>query len=199
MTKKSRRHYVRRKSGHFFFGFLACFFSFHAKSKDLTNNTSQSVDKFSWKEHRTLSWADFKGPVNIQSDESAAATCCSIGFKLDNSAGGQPGITVYNTFYIDRSWVKDDAKIESILVHEQGHFDLCELYTRALRSRMDTIDLSSANLKEVLVKIYADLSEEYETRQQAYEQETSHGTNLSEQHRWQDMISRELGLFNVSS
>lgn len=156
-------------------------------------NTSNVAMKFQWREHAKLSWDDFKGVVNTTHDESAAATCCSIGFKTNLPAnGGKPEIEVYNTFYADKSWVKSDARIQSILDHEQGHFDLCEIYTRKLKNRLDHFDLRALGVKELLMREYAELSKEYEIRQQAYELETIHGTNLAEQKRWQDMIAREL-------
>lgn len=195
MAKKSKRHGVRRRSKYLVLGFLASIFSIHAKSEDNRSNAQKDDKRFSWNENRKLSWNDFKGPVVTQNDESAAATCCSIGLTVDNDAAGEPVINVYNSFYINKSWVKEDARIESVLVHEQGHFDLCELYTRKLRTRVATIDLKSATAKEDLMNIYSALSDEYETRQQAYEQETAHGTIIHEQERWKEMIGNELGLF----
>lgn len=191
---KSKRQFVRRKSTHFFLGFIACWLSFSARGKDRLPNESAGT-RFSWNEHRQLSWTDFKGAVDTQSDESAAATCCSIGFKLDKDTTGTPQITVYNTFYIDRSWVKEDARIGSILAHEQGHFDLCEVYTRKLRASVSGINLASPTAKQELMKVYSALSDEYEVRQQAYERETAHGTRIAQQVRWQEMIARELGEF----
>ncbi len=196
---KNRKYYVRRKSRHFLIGFLACFFSIHAKSNEKVPDETHAVDHFSWNEHRMLSWSDFRGPVSALNEESAAATCCSIGFKLDNDASGRPEVSVYNTFYIGKSWVKDDARIESILAHEQGHFDLCELFTRKLRSRISTVDLSSQNVKQELMNIYSAVSDEYETFQQSYERETTHGTNIPEQRRWQELISKELGGLSIPS
>ncbi len=197
MRKKSRRNNVRRKSSRLFIGFLAWCFSFNAKGAENMPD-EQGGARFSWNEHNKLSWSDFKGMPGNQGKESAAATCCSIGFRVGNNAVGHPEIVVYNTFYINKSWVKDDAKIESILMHEQGHFDLCELYTRKLKSLVASIDLSSYNVKQELMKVYAALSDEYEARQQAYEQETAHGTNLPEQQKWQEMITAELGQYSVA-
>ena len=177
-------------------GIFVCFFSLAATGKDdvspASNNTAK--DKFQWMEHAKLSWEDFRGDVNATHEESAAATCCSIGFKTKApAAGGKPEIIVYNTFYVNKSWVRTDARIASILDHEQGHFDLCEIYTRKLRDRMHDIDLATPGMKQTLMQIYAEVSKEYEARQQAYEQETTHGTDIATQKKWQDMIANELG------
>jgi two-component sensor histidine kinase len=102
---------------------------------NLNSATAGAVTEFQWKDHKRLSWADFKGPVNALSDESAAATHCGIGFRVNNAGvSGKPEVVVYNAFYINKSWVRPDAKIAEILDHEQGHFDLCEIYTRRLRA-----------------------------------------------------------------
>ena len=152
-----------------------------------------SAMEFQWADHSTLSWSDFQGAVNAVTDESAAATHCGIGFRTGRlTPDSKPGIIVYNTFYVNKSWVRADARIPEILVHEQGHFDLCEIYTRKLRQRMQGVDMNSADLRSVLEQIYFDVKSEYENRQQAYEDETTHGTNFAQQSRWRDNISKEL-------
>jgi uncharacterized protein DUF922 len=168
-----------------------------ARSADAGNGAAavseSASSEFQWNEHRKLSWEDFRGDVKAASDESAAATHCGIGFKTGGmNTEGKPEIVVYNTFYVNKSWVRPDAKINSILDHEQGHFDLCEIYTRKLRERMNGFDFNTANLKQQLLSIYAEVSSEYESRQQAYEQETVHGTNTNQQKKWQKMITLEL-------
>ncbi len=177
--------------------FFACYFSFSAAGKDDSSpvNTNSAKDNFQWMEHARLSWDDFKGAVNAAHDESAAATYCAIGFKTNAAApDGKQEIIVYNTFYVNKSWVRTDAHIASILDHEQGHFDLCEIYTRQLRNRVHDIDPGAPGVKETLMHIYAEVSSEYEARQQAYEQETIHGTDIANQKKWQQMIADELGL-----
>jgi hypothetical protein len=155
--------------------------------------SAEPVDQFQWASNKKLSWSDFRGAVKAASDESAAATDCGIGFKAStNNPAHKPQIIVYNTFYATKSWVRDDAKLPSILTHEQGHFDLCEIYTRKLRERMSNFDAGAPDLKQALMAIYSEISHDYESRQQAYELETTHGTNLDQQKKWSDMISLEL-------
>jgi hypothetical protein len=162
-------------------------------SSNTSNNVKVASGDFQWKDHGKLAWEDFRGPVNATSSESAAATDCGIGFKtVTPPGGGTPEIVVYNTFFVNKSWVRSDAKIPEILEHEQGHFDLCEIYTRKLRERMNKYDLTSATMKKDLLRIYDEVSYEYEKRQDAYENETSHGTNLPRQEHWTKEIAHEL-------
>ena len=78
--------------------------------------------EFQWNEHSKLSWEDFRGGISTMDDEAAAATHCGIGFKTNTrTSGDKPEIIVYNTFYVNKSWVRADAKLPEILLHEQGH------------------------------------------------------------------------------
>lgn len=163
-----------------------------------TAKTVSRVDpatEFQWAEHQKLSWEDFQGPVRASDEESAAATHCGMGFRINGiTQAGKPDVTVYNTFYTRKSWVRHDAKITSILEHEQGHFDLCEIFTRKLRTRVSDISLNTPDMKESLMAIFSEVNNEYEICQQAYEDETIHGTKIHEQKRWMEKISKELSL-----
>ena len=201
----SMRLCARRKCVYaFLLGVFVCSQSASASDKDgkegksLISENTVSVsygrnDQFQWNEHKKLSWDDFRGAVNAVNDESAAATHCGIGFRTNTTVpGSKPEIVVYNTFYAKKSWVRADAKMPSILDHEQGHFDLCEIYTRKLKNRMNSFDFNVPDVKQALMSIYSEINNEYESRQQAYEEETTHGTNIPQQKKWQDMMIHEL-------
>jgi hypothetical protein len=151
--------------------------------------------EFSWTADRKLNWDDFRGPVQPYSTENiAAATFCAIGFETNTVTleNQKLKVNVFNTFYTRKSWVRDEEKNPNILAHEQGHFDLCELYTRKLRERMADINVDIHSLRAKLKGIYAQLQKEYQERQQLYEDETNHGLIYNEQDRWQNMITLEL-------
>jgi hypothetical protein len=154
------------------------------------------ADRFQWKEHGRLKWDDFKGDSGAIQDESAAATYCSIGFRTRLADdGGLPLVEVYNTFYVNRSWVKPNARLQSVLDHEQGHFDLCEVYTRRLRQRMAAAALATGTQqpdRQLMIALYSEVSAEYEQQQQLYEEETLHGTIAALQVKWQLWIMEQL-------
>lgn len=149
---------------------------------------------FEWKEHRKLSWDDFRGPCGKPTDETVAVTHCGMGFKTSATATAseKPEIIVFNRFYTNKSWVMSDAKLPEILEHEQGHFDLCEIYTRRLKAALDAVDFAKPGAREELYAAYERVNAEYEARQQQYEDETTHGTIDREQKRWTANITREL-------
>jgi len=166
-------------------------------SDNVNTSAGTRLSEFKWNGQRKLTWDDFRGPVTASDDMSAAATHCSIGFTTARGADGNQKVIVYNTFYANMSWVRPDARIQSILDHEQGHFDLCELYTRVLRQRMANFNFDVADVRGALMSIYDQVTKEYEDRQQAYEAETTHGTNIAVQHRWMASIANELSGANM--
>ena len=164
-----------------------------------SENKDISTSEISWQKHRKLTWDDFRGSVPMNADEqTAAATYCGIGFETNaiSTTNNNLKIRVYNTFYINDSWARPEEMNDDVLAHEQGHFDLCELYTRKLRERMSSVKVNVNTLKPILRKIYEDLQAEYKARQEAYEDETAHGVNLSQQKKWQQMLDKELSATN---
>ena len=134
--------------------------------------------EFTWNKSRRLSWNDFRGEVPGDTRENhAAATFCGIGFETNTISARQPRlkIRVYNSFYTNSSWAKEEYQDDLVLAHEQGHFDLCELYTRKLRERFSKVKVSVHDMKTVLGRIYKEVQDEYVARQEDYEEENSHG------------------------
>ena len=148
-----------------------------------------------WRIDRKLTWDDFRGPIPFDAEEiTAAATFCGIGFETSSitTSSDKLRVKVYNTFYANKSWGRPEEMNDHVLAHEQGHFDLCELYTRMLRKRLHNVSISVQTLKPVLRAIYAEVQKEYKERQADYERETEHGVNLAGQKKWEQIIAREL-------
>ena len=156
---------------------------------------SEASTEISWKKDRKLTWNDFRGPVPYDAeDQTAAATFCGIGFETQGIGAKNQNlkVKVYNTFYIGNSWARTEEMNDDVLAHEQGHFDLCELYTRKLRERMTDLRASANTIKPTLRRIYDELQDEYKNRQELYEEETGHGVNIAEQKKWEKMLEKEL-------
>jgi len=150
--------------------------------------------RFSWTEERKLSWDDFKGGVPSSAAASTAAeTACGIAIETNTVSGSNPvKIYVFNTFMTSRSWVRPQHKTAPILKHEQGHFDICELYTRLMRERFSKATLEFRSMQRVIREVYNKTMQEYSQRQAAYEAETKHGVEDDAQERWTQLIAREL-------
>ncbi len=157
------------------------------------DHTGYSV--ISWSKVQKLTWDHFRGSVPVDAEAiTAAATYCGIGFEANalSDTNSNFQVRVYNNFYINDSWARPEEMNDDVLAHEQGHFDLCELYTRKLRERMHQVQIDKQTMRTVLKKIYEDLQEEYQIRQQMYEDETAHGVNLQQQKKWQQILNLEL-------
>ncbi len=150
-----------------------------------------------WTKERKLTWDDFRGPTQSPKGSMvAAATYCGFGFETNQLSQDNTKlkILVYNSFYTDKSWGHKHEQTPEVLVHEQGHFDLCEVYTRKLRERMTkaSAHVTVNNLKLTLESIYEGIKEEYSARQERYEDETEHGLIAEAQNRWVNDIAKEL-------
>jgi hypothetical protein len=156
----------------------------------VTDNTAGS---FEWSEARKLSWGDFTGTYKPDDgDRAAAGTCCSIGFNAHLTARGEVEVSIFNAFNPNGSWVIREQRNPRLLAHEQGHFDICELYTRKLRERVSKLIVTASNFSTIYKKVYAELYEEYNAAQQRYEEETMHGLREDAQLAWEMNIANGL-------
>ncbi len=93
-----------------------------------------------WTANRKLTWEDFKGnPKTFTNSNTAAETYCGFGFQTNRvTMFKNAKIFTLNSFNTNLSWIRPDQKNSAdLLEHEQGHFDLCEVYTRQLRKKLE--------------------------------------------------------------
>ncbi len=161
-----------------------------------TDDIHKYEREFSWSPDRKLNWDDFSGRVyRTQGEEEAVAvTYCGFGFETNTvTVSNKVQIMVHNSFRKDVSWVIPSERTPEVLEHEQGHFDLCEIYTRKLRERFNDLNVTVYNLNSVLAEAYHEVGDEYKARQQEYEEQTQNGQNRLAQKRWERIIKQELG------
>lgn len=165
-----------------------------------TENPRAIEQAFQWSPYRRLTWEDFRGGIRRGvTDRTAAETSCGIAIETSlATASDKARVYVFNTFDKQKSWVRPGQDITSVLEHEQGHWDLCELYTRKIQARFNAAHITGGSLKREVSRIYDSGMQEYVERQEQYERETAHGTIASEQKRWTEMLSRELDASSVS-
>ncbi|MBS1616787.1 MAG: DUF922 domain-containing protein [Bacteroidetes bacterium] len=154
-------------------------------------NETQS---FSWSLNRPLRWADFQGKIRKDADRNfAAETICGISIKTNMAKPAEPvQVQVSNHFDTHLSWLRPGHATAEVLRHEQGHWDLCEIYTRILQARFDSAHITGSTLHEEVSRIYQSVITAHRERQQQYEDETQHGTIPSAQRRWELLIAEEL-------
>ncbi len=139
-----------------------------------------------WTQGHRLEWSDYVGSADYHTPDIAALTASGI----VSSKGCKDGFIDYeikSCFDKTNSWVKPEAYTNYHLAHEQGHFDITELYARILYH-----DLSLRKFKcgeEAEFESFIDESvKEWERMQKLYDYETAYSTNPQEQHRWLDKI-----------
>jgi len=143
-----------------------------------------------WNKDRKLTWEDFKGiPPSITETNASANTNCGFDVSAEsNSSKELIAVRIKNIFYCDKSWVRIDKRdMTDLLEHEQAHFDLCEVYTRRLRKRVE-----DSNYKLDIDNAIFEVFEAFKKRQKLYDQETNHSRNKEKQVEWLNIIAREL-------
>lgn len=133
-----------------------------------------------WTEGSRLTWNDYKGQADRTTD-AAASTATYLGIDYTFSPGGL-AYTITCSFSKNRSWGLH--KTDYILSHEQGHFDISEIFARKLHMKMSNYTLNRKTYKTDLKKIYDDTVQEKEEMQDAYDLETNHSIYKDKQAEW---------------
>ncbi len=133
---------------------------------------------FSWEQHPKLSWSDFKG--NPQRGSAHLDAVTDTGFRTQLICrGGILDIDILAEFYPNSSWVKPNRKLTSLLKHEQGHFDITELYVRKMRNAIRNAQIGCEDdaKAEIAGKgILRPLDQEWEKAEKRYDAETKDGS-----------------------
>jgi hypothetical protein len=149
---------------------------------------AESEETIAWQPARRLSWADFKANPDPTSD-AAASTTTLVGIEY-NISNNNLGYTINCRFSKDRSWGLH--KTPYILAHEQGHFDIAEIFARKLNKAMSEYEFNKKSFQKDLKKIYEDIMKEKEEWQEKYDKETRHSINKQRQAEWLEKIAKTL-------
>lgn len=154
--------------------FIQGLFSFPPAEKESIN----------WRTRRTLNWNDFKGqPVESASNAALTSTSILISFNYDQQS------LSYNlqcVFYPEKSWTK--VKSVRILAHEQGHFDISQLFTRKLHKALSEYRFQEGSVDKDVMEIYQRIGREQAAFQQLYDRETNFSRDAASQLKWQENI-----------
>ncbi len=159
----------------------------------VTNSVNDEV-AMQWNASKKLSWSDFKGPVEIDTD-AVAVTASGITFSYvveqadgrNTSFDGQ----VNAFFYPEKSWYIKEKGNDYILAHEQLHFDITELHARLFRYHMAQLE-ASQNIKAKLDKIHKDITTDLYKMQQTYDTESQNSINKEAQAKWEAYVIANL-------
>lgn len=141
-----------------------------------------------WNKRPKLTWNDYKGTVDAGSD-AAASTATYLGIEYNFTRNGLT-YRITCSFSKNKSWRRH--KTDPILAHEQGHFDIAEIFARKLNMKMSAYKFNTNTYKTDLQKIYLDITDEKDKMQDNYDKETNHSINTEKQTEWLKKIEEML-------
>ena len=134
-----------------------------------------------------LTWDDFKGKMKRSAPYDAVTLSA-----VSNSFSGDNTTLTFETkalFYPKGSKKKAKKQNHKLLNHEQGHFDLTELFARKLRKSIQEKRFRSYNsIGKDIDKLYNKNNTAWRKMQNLYDKQTNHSANETEQADWDAKI-----------
>ena len=141
-----------------------------------------------WSGNRRLTWSDYKASPDRNSDAAASTTTyLMVSYSIRNS---DFSFRIESKFSRTRSWGLH--KTPYILAHEQGHFDIAEIFARKFYKDLKEYKFNKRTYQQDLKKIYQDILDEKEIMQNNYDRETNHSINRENQLEWLKKIEKLL-------
>jgi len=153
----------------------------------------QELREIPWDAKHNLSWTDFKGRP-FATAWAAATTASGISYEYtgeERADGYELHFKVGAFFYPDKSWYRPELCDESVLQHEQLHFDISELYARKLKKELESTRFSK-NVKKEVQAIYDRILVELSALQSRYDHETNYSRDTRKQLFWVQKIHQAL-------
>lgn len=149
---------------------------------------SKNEELLEWSGSRKLTWKDYKADPDPASDAAASTTSyLAIEYNITSSSFGYK---IQSRFSRTRSWGLH--KTDYILGHEQGHFDIAEIFARKLNKKMSEYQFNKKTYQKDLNKIYHEILDEKEKMQNDYDKETNHSIKAAKQVEWLKKIKAML-------
>jgi hypothetical protein len=155
------------------------------------SSLSESEESIDWNPSKRLTWNDFKSQPDPNSD-AAASTTTYLGIEYSFS-NNTVSYKIACRFSKVKSWGLH--KTAYILSHEQGHFDIAEIFARKLHKEMLAYQFNRKTYEKDLKKIYQQILDEKEEWQNAYDGETRHSINKKKQAEWLEKIADALNAY----
>lgn len=147
-----------------------------------------------WNEAKKLTWEDFRGPTEPDSD-AVAVTASGITFSFSVKQTSDKFVSfnaeVEAHFYPEKSWYVKAKGDDHILAHEQLHFDITELHVRQLRYWISKLQISQ-NIKQELRHLHQKANEDLAKMQHAYDTQSQNSINKEQQAIWSEFVKTEL-------
>jgi len=130
-----------------------------------------------WNSGYRLKWCDYI-KLEKHNSEFAALTYTQIEVKSE-SIDGLPNYLIRSKFVSDSSWISAYSlsadSLSSLLIHEQLHFDISELFARKMQKSMDSLRSLKVNDDDIYQKVINRWFYEAMLAQSNYDRQTFHG------------------------
>ena len=175
------------------FLFLSSGISFIVRSQEITQD-SLADKNLEWSKSG-LRFSDFRviddSTFDTDSQEAAARTNYHISYKYRHQ-GDSLYFSIGNYFVYGKSWMQQKAVGNKYLLkHEQGHFDLSEIYARTIASEILKFHFTS-DYKEQIKQIVTYYFKKIHEANTMYDNETKHSRDQSAQDDWNNRIKTHL-------
>lgn len=142
-------------------------------------------DTLIWDNTYKLVWTDFQGQP--PASDFAAESNCMFNYKAHTEIVSGKMILYVNfnaCFIKGSSWVKEGSLQDSLLLHEQYHFNICEAHARKFRSRLKELKLSPMKIEQQIKVVFDEEWKAYVQAQDLYDEQTQHGIVREMQEQW---------------
>lgn len=146
-------------------------------------------DTIHWRPDYKLKWEDFKGKPDSSSQFGAISY---PGIKYSLSANEDSfNVKVICFFIKSRSWSKLKSS-DTLLMHEQVHFDIAELFARRLRKAFAEYKFNYPTVGKDIDNLFLLNKQERAKMDTLYDKETDFSRNRKQQLLWNKKIKTEL-------
>lgn len=142
-----------------------------------------------WRSQRLLREDDFKLADSVATTFDALSSI-GIDYFSDIVSKGKYRFIVIANFSPNKSW-KRSYLTRALLMHEQVHFNIAELFARKIRMQIRGAEIDNQNFDRYVLEIDS-IRKEQQEWDRLYDEETSHGRISSEQLKWQKKIDEQL-------
>ncbi len=149
-------------------------------------------DLIEWNDTLKLSLADYKGgrTDTIQDVSSVCGIYC-----IPQVLGDTASVTIIAYFDRNKSWARKKRVTDLLLEHEQGHFDLTEVFARKLKKRILAIRTNKRKFIKDIQELYESTWNDLQKQNKAYDKATDFSNVEFAQRTWQNYIKESLVLY----
>ncbi|HEU0064026.1 MAG TPA: DUF922 domain-containing protein [Flavisolibacter sp.] len=155
----------------------------------------ETAEEIPWISERRLTWDDYLcEPVRNTDAVASTSTSLGISYQVIDS---KLNYHITCGFSKIKSWGL--VRTNYILAHEQGHFDITEIFARKLYQALHNYNFNRRTFKKDINSIYQEIVRQKEDYQEIYDGETDHSRNRKLQNEWLDKIDNLLSETEVYS